>query len=104
MEKDEMGSVIYYFSGTGNSLVVARDIAIRLGAELVSIPSVMDDEKIVSNSEVIGIVFPDYHSGLPNIIKRFLGKLDDLQGRYVFGVCTMGGDGPGLAMHYLKEE
>jgi ferredoxin len=98
-----MDSVVYYFSGTGNSLVVARDIASRIKAELVSIPSVMGYEKIIPDGDVVGIVFPDYHSSLPNIVKRFLGKLDELQGRYLFGVCTMGGDGPGLAMHYLKE-
>lgn len=98
-----MNSVVYYFSGTGNSLVVARDIASRINAELVSISSVINRETIVPNYDVVGIVFPDYHSSLPNIVKRFVGRLDELQGRYVFGVCTIGGEGPGLTMHHLGE-
>lgn len=36
-----MRTEIYYFSGTGNSLVVVRDIAEKLGGKLVSIPAVM---------------------------------------------------------------
>jgi flavodoxin len=33
-----MGTVIYYFSGTGNSLSVARDIAEKTKGTLISIP------------------------------------------------------------------
>jgi flavodoxin len=37
---------VYYFSGTGNSLAVARDIAEKIKGKLISIPSVMEKEKI----------------------------------------------------------
>lgn len=37
-----MGTEIYYFSGTGNSLAVARDIAVRIGGRPIPIPSVID--------------------------------------------------------------
>ncbi|MGD2249435.1 MAG: hypothetical protein PVF58_13585 [Candidatus Methanofastidiosia archaeon] len=66
-----MGTV-YYFSGTGNSFVVARDIAEKIDAELVSIAAVIREEKVVISADVLGIVFPDYHSGLPNIVKDFM--------------------------------
>jgi ferredoxin len=85
---------IFYFSGTGNSLVVARDIAAKIGAELTPIPSVMDKESITSDAEVIGIVFPVYHAvydGLPLIIERFAAKLDNLGSKYIFAVCTCRG-------------
>ena len=49
---------IYYFSGTGNSLAVARDIAEKTIGKLISIPSVMNKNKIKTNAEVIGVVFP----------------------------------------------
>jgi len=55
---------IYYFSGTGNSLVVARDIAEKMNGNLISIPSVMDKESITTDADVIGIVFPVYYLGI----------------------------------------
>jgi flavodoxin len=48
---------IYYFSGTGNSLVVARDIAERMEGNLIAIPSMMDKERITTDADIIGIVF-----------------------------------------------
>lgn len=93
---------IYYFSATGNSLVVARDLAIKLNGSLISIPSVMDKEKIVTDANAIGIVFPVYfatndNSGIPLIIERFIGKLENIGPKYLFAVCTHGGM-PGTTM------
>jgi len=96
-------AVVYYFSGTGNSFAVARDIADRLDAELSSIAAVIRSEKVELSAEAVGIVFPDYQSSLPNIVKRFMNKVEGLQGKYVFGVCTYGGAGPGLTMRYLEQ-
>lgn len=82
---------IYYFSGTGNSLTVARRVAERLGGDLVPIASVMDREEIPSEADVIGITFPVYYADLPNIVRRFAEKLDCAESAYVFGVATYGG-------------
>jgi ferredoxin len=87
-------ATIYYFSGTGNSLAVARDIAGKIDARLVSIPSVMEQESISFEADVVGIVFPAYHvvyDGLPFIIERFMDKIKNLEGKYIFAVCTCGG-------------
>lgn len=97
---------IYYFSATGNSLVVARDLAIKLGGDLVSIPSVMGREKITTDAEVIGLVFPVYfatndNSGLPLIIRRFVEKMENIGSKYIFAVCTHGGM-PGRTMENLR--
>ena len=96
-------AVVYYFSGSGNSFAVARDIADGIDAELISIAAAIRSEKVKVSAEVVGIVFPDYQSSLPNIVKRFINKVEGLQGRYVFGVCTYGGAGPGLTMRYLEQ-
>ena len=96
------GAVVYYFSGTGNSYAVAREIANRIDAELTPIAAVIRSEEVILQPEVVGIVFPDYHSSLPNIIKRFIDKVQGLNGKYFFGVCTYGGAGPGLTIYYLK--
>lgn len=96
-------AVVYYFSGSGNSFAVARDIADGIDAELISIAAAIRSEKVKVSAEVVGIVFPDYQSSLPNIVKRFINKVEGLQGKYVFGVCTYGGAGPGLTMRYLEQ-
>lgn len=89
-----MSTEIYYFSGTGNSLVVARDIAGKTKGKLISIPSVMDKESITTDADVIGIVFPVYHAifdGMPLIIRRFVRKMENIDSKYIFAVCTCKG-------------
>lgn len=93
---------IYYFSGTGNSLVVARDIAEKMEGNLIPIHSVVNRERITIDADVIGIVFPVYYVGLVNIpliVQRFISKLDKIGTKYIFAVCTYGGGaGPTLTM------
>lgn len=91
-----MSTEIYYFTGSGNSLVVARDLAEKLNGQLISIPSVMDCDSIQSAADIIGIVFPVYYaalggSGIPFIVERFVRKLIHLDTKYIFAVCTHGG-------------
>jgi flavodoxin/ferredoxin len=96
---------IYYFSGTGNSLSVAMDIAKKLRGELISIPSVMDEERITTDADVIGIVFPVYYLGtvnIPLVVQRFISKLDKISTKYIFAVCTYGG-GAGSTLKILDE-
>lgn len=87
-----MSIEIYYFSGTGNSWAVARDIAVRTNGKLISIPSVMNKESIKVNADVIGIVFPVYYAmnngGIPLIVNRFVRKLEDMDSKYLFAICT----------------
>lgn len=85
---------IYYFSGTGNSLTVARDIAEKTNGKLIAVPSVMDQDNIITDADLIGIVFPVFYatndSGIPLIIGRFVGKLEKIDSKYIFAVCTSG--------------
>ena len=100
-----MNAEIYYFSGTGNSFAVARDIAGKINGKLISIPSVMKEDKIKTNAEVIGIVFPTYYivnTGLPLIIEKFAGKLSDISSKYIFALATCGG-GSGDAFRNLDK-
>jgi ferredoxin/flavodoxin len=86
-----MSTELYYFSGTGNSLVVARDIAKKINGKLISIPSVMDRESIRIDADVVGIVFPAYYMKMPRIVERFISKLTNLQDKYIFAIVTVGG-------------
>lgn len=91
-----MNTEIYYFSGTGNSLAVARDIAARIGGKLISIPSVMDEESIETEAGALGIVTPAYYMRMPGIVDGFIGKLTNLQPKYIFAVVTVGGIAGGI--------
>ncbi|MGE5677948.1 MAG: EFR1 family ferrodoxin [Pseudomonadota bacterium] len=93
-------AAIYYFSGTGNSLVVARDIAGRINGKLIPVSSVIDNETIKPDGDIIGVVFPVYNQGIPFIIKRLVDKMDNLDKKYIFAICTCGGS-PCLSLEYL---
>jgi ferredoxin len=89
-----MSFEIYYFTGTGNSLAVAKDIAAKIKGTLISIPAVMDKPSIKTDADNIGVVFPSYMAhlyGIPLIVERFIKKLEDIGSKYIFAVCTCGG-------------
>lgn len=98
-----MQTEIYYFSGTGNSLAVARDLAVKLNGALVPVADLMDRGRIRSDAEVIGIVFPIYDFKPPRIIGNFIGKMEGLDSRYIVAVCTYG-ISPGNALLDLGKE
>jgi ferredoxin len=85
-------TICYYFTGTGNSLAVARKIAVALGdCELIPIASLMDTPgDIVPQADRVGIVCPLYFSGLPLMVAEFAGRLDLSQAKYTFSVITLG--------------
>jgi ferredoxin/flavodoxin len=97
-----MKSNIYYFSGTGNSLAVARDLAKGLDdADLIPIPRVMHQKEITDNAHVIGIVFPVYFHDMPRYVKEFVKKLRFSATPYIFGIATCGKE-PGHSLFTLK--
>jgi ferredoxin/flavodoxin len=95
---------IYYFSGTGYSLAVARDIAEKTNSKLIPIPLVINKESIKTVAEVIGIVFPVYYAtngyGVPLIVDSFLRKLEMTPSQYIFAICTHSG-APGSTIEHL---
>ncbi len=85
-----MGTEIYYFSGTGNSLSVARDIAETTNGKLIPLASLVKQETISTNAEVIGIVFPVYDFKPPPIVLEFIRRLSEIDSKYLFAVGTYG--------------
>lgn len=89
-----MSNTLYYFTGTGNSLAVTQQVAHALGeSEIVSIPRIMRNKGPVCPHGTIGIISPVYFLGLPDIVVRFIKKLDPSQVNYLFLIITMGGTG-----------
>ena len=82
---------IYYFSGTGNSLSVAKDIVDKIDGKLIAIKDVIEAEKINPHGEGVGIIFPAYYMLMPRIVERFINKLDNLEDKYIFSIITVGG-------------
>lgn len=81
--------MIYYFSGTGNSLHVARHLADALGEQLspmtLGLPVQGDLE------EAVGLVFPVHAWGIPNVVEAFVRK--SLRGAgFLYAVMTCGDD------------
>ena len=96
-----MSSTIYYFSGTGNSLQVAKDLqAVLPDCHLASIPKAVRQESVVTHARVLGLVFPVYWLGLPVIVTRFLERLEAAPETYCFAVGTCGGVS-GQAIHQV---
>lgn len=86
-----MKTIIFYFSGTGNSLKVAQDIAAQLGdTDLIRIQKPFGRNPDVSAGR-IGIVFPVYMWGIPLAVKEFVRQLGADPGKYIFAVTTCGG-------------
>ena len=88
-----METTIYYFTGTGNSLKIARVLAEKLeDCELIPIAKVWERENLGSASEKVGFIFPLYYSGLPKIVYDFINKIDLSKSNYFFTVITSAGD------------
>ncbi|MEJ2242836.1 MAG: EFR1 family ferrodoxin [Candidatus Bathyarchaeota archaeon] len=102
-----MNIIIYYFSGTGNSLFVAREIARKTNGKLISISSVVKGDFVSPDADAFGIVFPVYYAtndyGIPLIVSRFVSKLENIESKYIFAVCTSGGM-PGSTIENLRKE
>lgn len=92
---------IFYFSGTGNSLFAARQIAAKLdNVELVAISKSMNNFDSIE-AERIGFVFPVYAWGLPRIVADFVKQIKLSGEEYTFAVATCGGT-PGNTLIQLK--
>lgn len=90
-----MPTTLYYFTGTGNSLVVARQLAAELGeTDLVPIARAMNaPEPVRAPRGSVGFVFPVYCAGLPRIVARFADQADLSDAEYLFCVCTLAESG-----------
>ncbi len=97
-----MKKIIYYFSGTGNSLQVARDLSQLLGdTALCAIPNAAE---INLSAEVMGIVFPVYLWGVPEMVLKFTERIrGDVSDKYFFAIATYKSDA-GDAIGQLNRE
>ncbi|MFW9969105.1 MAG: EFR1 family ferrodoxin [Candidatus Odinarchaeota archaeon] len=93
-----MSTTIYYFSGTGNSLFVARELKKHIpDSELIPIAAILNGalDKIYNNiktvTDTIGFVFPCHGLTIPIPVKKFLKRLNLNSSKYIFAIVTRGG-------------
>lgn len=101
--------MLFYFSGTGNSLYVAKTIAEHIGEKLVSISNAETNgnkvhEYSLKDNETVGFVFPVYAWGAPKMVLEFIEKLklNQYRNNYAFCIITCG-DSIGNAMKVTQE-
>lgn len=90
---------LYYFTGTGNSLAVARRLAREIpGTELCPILGADPRERLTGS---LGIVFPVHMVSVPVPVRRYLQTADFSGLDYFFAVGTHGGT-PGNVNAYIN--
>lgn len=98
-----MKIIIYYFTGTGNTLAAARALAEKLGdAKLVPLRRAINPGGIPVDADVLGIAFPVHFQDMPAIVRQFVCGLRFTGDTYVFGLATCGGRAGG-ALFRLDE-
>lgn len=85
-----MQTEIYYFSGMGNSLFVAKELQKRLGAtELIPIAKLLNSQApIAATTKRVGFVFPCHGLTIPAAVHSFLKKLNIDSAEYIFAIAT----------------
>lgn len=80
--------IIFYFTGTGNCLYIARQLAGER-TTLLSIPQMVKHGKYDFEADEIGLVYPIYGHMPPNMVREFIKKAR-LKAGYRFAVLTYG--------------
>ncbi|MDR2814413.1 MAG: EFR1 family ferrodoxin [Prevotellaceae bacterium] len=99
-----MENIVFYFSGTGNSLRVAKTLIQELGSgEIVSMAK-PGSYSLIKQYDTIGFVHPVYYWGLPKRVTEFIENiaLGNNKGAYYYSIATYGGF-VGNAVYQLHE-
>lgn len=88
-----MNNIVFYFSGTGNSLKAAKTVAQELGNAEVTCMAKPDGYSLSKQYDTIGFVYPTYFWGLPKAVVEFIKKvkLGENKKTYFYAIATCGG-------------
>ncbi len=99
-----MSTTIFYFSGSGNSLAVAKSIGSKIGnCTLKPIVKTIAERDFSVKTERVGFVFPLYYVGIPKIVQEFVKEADLTKASYIFAVVTKGWPVVGGAFNQLSQ-
>jgi len=93
-------NIVFYFSGTGNNLYIAKSIAEKMkDTKLKSILRWKEENLI--DYQKIGFVFPIYNLHMPIIVEEQIKEMKFNKNQYIFGVIGHAGL-RGIGMQRLK--
>jgi len=83
-------TIIFYFSASGNSLYVAKNVARTMeNVSLVCIAEAADDKAYkYEGYEKVGFIMPLYFMSMPKMVGDFIERLELKDTRYVFSITT----------------
>jgi ferredoxin/flavodoxin len=100
--------MIFYFTGTGNSLYAAQYLSDKLDEPLMSIAEELNSGRLLNYSltqdEVVGFVYPVYAWQPPYMVIDMIKamKMNNYRNNYLFSVATCG-DAEGYTTRVLKK-
>lgn len=97
--------MIFYFSGTGNSKWIAEKIGQKIGEEALDISKLISEgltDYQPKAEETVGLVFPVYAWGAPEVVYKFAKNIKLKPNNYSFAVCNCASEA-GLSLENLKK-
>ena len=95
-----MVTKLYVYTGTGNSLWIARQVALELkDATVEFVPNLSGDFKV--EADRVGIIFPVHIWGLPSHVIQFINHLQVKPETYFFALAVNAGQ-PAATLLQLK--
>ena len=96
--------MVFYFSGTGNSQLAARQTAELLGDECVSINACLKEgnKKTFHSERPLVVVAPTYSWQMPKVVERWIRETEFEGTKDIYIVLTCGGS-VGNAAAYAKK-
>lgn len=85
-----MNHEIFCFSGSGNSLHIARMLGAAAPAQIRSIGSLDSSKPVSSGADMVGLVFPVYFMDRPDIVTAFINRFETKPGAYVYCITSCG--------------
>jgi ferredoxin/flavodoxin len=97
-----MKTILYYYTATGNSLAIARNLAQGLGGAELSPISAHRTGIFKPEAERVGILFPVYAWGAPKTVEEFAAAIDLSGVEYCFAIASCGGTAAGALMRFRR--
>lgn len=109
-----MKTVIFYFTGTGNTMYVSDYLAMCLNENNIVTQSLYivditqnQIDKLIDENDIIFLAYPIYGSDMPENMKSFIDKMPNGNSKKIGVICTQfafSGDGASIMFRQLKHK
>ena len=98
--RDRGDEMILYYTGTGNSLALARILGEEIGEKPLPLAKCLEEHMWPVEDEALYLVMPVYFWGVPHLVEEFL-KEAKIESEYIALILTMGSS-TGYAMRDVE--